>query len=129
MSLIPIPTIPAEVMHLVERCDSSVRFRHLIEIAIGQAVLADLWKAGFSVICDDGEERHALDPANVPQALDTIFAVDECRLHARHPDGTRGWVFLVMGNDGWDLVCDHTLNLDEALTSSSEYADKLSEWF
>lgn len=38
-----------------------------------------------------------------------------------------GWVYLVFGNDGWDLVSDYTTNMEEllkgALAVSEKYAD------
>ena len=34
-----------------------------------------------------------------------------------------GHVFLVYGNDGYDVIADYTLNLEEPLSAANEIAD------
>ena len=38
----------------------------------------------------------------------------------------RCWVWFVYGNDGWDVVCDYTINLESIIDPIIEYACNLS---
>lgn len=44
------------------------------------------------------------------KVMDALFAVDEAHLFVGDKDSGKhiGWVFLVFGNDGYDVICDHT---------------------
>lgn len=46
------------------------------------------------------------------------------------PDtGRKGFVMFVYGNDGYDVICDYTSNLEDILISVNQYADDLCEAF
>jgi hypothetical protein len=49
------------------------------------------------------------------EAIDAITAVDQAHLHVTLPNGARGWVFFVLGNDPEEVICDHTTNLSPVL--------------
>jgi len=38
-----------------------------------------------------------------------------------------GWVRLIYGNDGWDVVNDYTTNLETLMAGATALADKLEE--
>lgn len=38
-----------------------------------------------------------------------------------------GWVRMIYGNDGWDVMADYTTNLEDVLTDANKLADKLEE--
>lgn len=62
----------------------------------------------------DGEED--TDVTTVTQALDAIFAVDEAYLHVKNPATHEGgWVYFVLGNEPFEVACDYTVNLTEAI--------------
>jgi hypothetical protein len=69
----------------------------------------------------DGEEVY--NNLTAKQALDHAMGVDECWIYARKPseqtDGkfkTFATFYLVYGNDGFDVICDHSVN---------EYTDQI----
>ena len=65
------------------------------------------------------------EPSNKAKVvLDAMFAADEDYLLV-HKDGRQiGWVYFVYGNDGWDVVSDYTVNLEDLMKGANELADK-----
>ncbi len=68
--------------------------------------------------------------------VDEAMAGDEAHIFVQPADGALtengsvvsvGWVYVVLGNDGWDVVSDYTTNLEELLTGANELASKLEE--
>lgn len=100
---------------ILARCDEAVRGRAAIELAIVHELIKRLIAAGYSELSvDDGDgEEQTGDEQGLVSA---IFAVDEARLYAKPY-----WVFLVMGNDGTDIVCDYHTGLDAIM-------DPLHDW-
>lgn len=107
-------------MQVSERMD----MERQISIKAAECLLA----AGFSVAVFDGEEV-AQSPTRDMEAIKAaLFSTDEDHLFAHNPDGSRfGWVRLIYGNDGWDVIADNTANLEEHLAGATELADQLEE--
>lgn len=38
------------------------------------------------------------------------------------------WVKLVYGNDGWDVICDYTINLETIIDPINDYSMKKYGW-
>lgn len=115
---------------LIAECDPSVRLRRWMELAIAHRVIDALRRGGFDLHADNGEDR-TTTKATDDQLIECLFACDEARLYATR-DNERGlafsgWVFFVLGNDGFDVVSDYTANLEEWLAPVNEYADTLAE--
>lgn len=63
------------------------------------------------------------------------FAGDECHIFV-HRKGeaftdkgnvvSMGWVYLVLGNEGWDVISDYTVNLEGILTGALEISNQYS---
>lgn len=66
----------------------------------------------------DGEED--VPVSTTATALDILCNLDDAFLHVVRPDGIRGWIRFVMGNEPFEVVCDHTINL-------SEYIDPITD--
>lgn len=75
------------------------------------SVLAAGWGLLF---VHDGEEDVHVNTRD--EALEAIFAVDMAHLFAQHTgtDNT-GWIWFVLGNEPDEVVCDHTVNLSNAI--------------
>lgn len=112
----------------------SVRARILVERRIIRRLVNDLLVAGFQVEVWDGEET-ALQPSiDIDAIMGAIMTTDDDHLYVykTEADGTRpkahfGWIQLVYGNDGYDVVSDYTVNLEEVLKPSAELADAIAE--
>ena len=103
--------------------DARRRAEALAERAVVLKLVDTLLAAGFEFAVDDGEERHpwTTDRAAV---LDAILNTDEDVLHVRK-DGRNGWVLLVYGNSGWDVICDYSVWLEAALEPVTALAEAL----
>ncbi len=95
----------------------AVRARHNIEVRIVKSLVKELLADGFWLAVDDGGEELAQKPTdNKKKILDALINTDEDYLmvHEAGVKGERiGWVRLVYGNDGWDVICDYTCNLED----------------
>lgn len=60
----------------------------------------------------DGEEIE--NPKTIEEALDVVFSVDEATINFRKQLGQGSskthLAYIVLGNDGWDCICDHSLS-------------------
>jgi hypothetical protein len=118
----------------------AVKARQRVEQTIALTAAQVLLDAGFSLGVDDGEEitlTHSRDIEAVKRAL---FTTDEDYLYVyeagrnlnekdTRPDG---WVRLIYGNDGWDVISDYSSVdlLDKYLgdgTAVQKLIDKLAD--
>ena len=83
-----------------------------IEMAIVKHLLERAKEFGWvctKVDNGDGYVRVAEDD----EALGTAFAADSADLHFERKGFRQQWVYLVFGNDGYDVIADHTEPDDE----------------
>lgn len=74
--------------------------RHLI-----RSMKAAGWRA-FAV--DDGD---VVKVSTESETMDAVFAVDEARIAFKKESGVgtvHRTAYIVLGNDGWDCICDHS---------------------
>ncbi len=118
--------------------DESIRQRILIERAIVRRMVRDILQAGGGAYCVsiyDGEDY----PLKRSRDLDAIMAdigqCDEETIVVRHvtkpADGGEklGSIYLVYGNDGWDVIADHTAShsMDELLAGANQMSDAIGD--
>lgn len=105
---------------------NKIETRQRIERRIVTAAVEGLLAAGYqlAVIEDGRPAKHTSDKAEI---LAELFACDEETLFAQKDGKHAGFVSLVYGNDGWDVICDNTCSLERALTAATELAEKLEE--
>ena len=105
----------------------SVDERKAVEKRIASAVIRSGLDAGFAITVNDGEGFPVERSTDHDEILAAMFSVDEEHLEF-FKDGQRvGWVFFVYGNDGWDVICDHTLNLSDILEEANRIADEVAD--
>lgn len=77
-------------------------------------VIDGLLAAGVTLdfVYDQEEE---IPVATKEAALNAIFAVDAAHLNVRLADGSKGWLWFVLGNEPIEVVCDHTVNLSDMI--------------
>lgn len=87
---------------------ASINARMAIERAIIQKLIDVALATGWEIpYVWDGEERqHCIDGAAV---LDAVFSVDECAIHFRKLGVARTVVCIVLGNDGYDVIHDNSI--------------------
>jgi hypothetical protein len=90
-----------------------IKQRQTLERRIVRAVANDALKQGYAVTVDDGSgpDALALDKSTrLADIMAAIMSTDE-DLISFYKDGKReGAVYFVYGNDGYDVICDHTAN-------------------
>ena len=91
----------------------SIKERQTLERRIVRAVATDALKQGYNVTIYDGQgpDALALDKSTrLADIMAAIMSTDE-DLISFYKDGKRvGVVYFVYGNDGYDVICDHTAN-------------------
>lgn len=117
----------------LQDCSRETRERMLIERAIIRATVNDLIRAGYTVTVSYGEGDDPVEcSADVNAIMAAIGECDEEMLYlyrtptiADAESECAGWISLVYGNDGWDVVCDYTTNLEDDLKPSNELASSM----
>jgi hypothetical protein len=118
------------VGHGHEAFDRAVLRRCRVEERIARATVRALLAAGYELSVDNGEEetKPSRDFAKVAGAM---FETDEDYLCIQNAAGVEaggrklwaGWVRFVYGNDGLDVICDYTVNLEAVLAPVLEMAE------
>lgn len=105
---------------------TSTHERCRIEREIATKIVDDALAAGYSISVDNGGDEYEIKESTDKNAiLAVMFATDEERV-ILSKDGKHhsGWVYLVYGNDGWDVVCDYSTNIKDVLAGADVLADK-----
>lgn len=82
-----------------------------------KSLLKALTDAGFKLVSGDNGED-VFTPGNLAGFLDNLLACDEAHLFVESPEGKRRWLYLVLGNDPGELVCDYVC--DDGLDKVAE---------
>lgn len=99
--------------------------RQIVERAIARRFMTDAIKAGYRIAVSlergfDTEDM-LLGSTDIKKIMEEAFSGDECHLFVQPKDGpvlegpyvvSIGWVYLVFGNDGYDVVSDYTTSLE-----------------
>lgn len=102
------------------------------EAKIMRRVIKDALAAGYCLSVNDGEEftvRLSLSATEVFNALRTTDE-DHLYMYAVNLAGVtefKGRVYFVYGNDGYDVICDHSTSLTDLLKGASDYAESLAD--
>lgn len=99
-----------------------------IEQQIITLLITKLLEHGYYVAVDDGGDELAQEPTRTAsQVLRALFATgqdtlyvypDACQEHGVYVPGTSeivGFVELVYGNDGWDVISDYSVSLQDVM--------------
>jgi len=106
--------------------DPSVTRRQKIENRIASRAVSALLAAGYWLAVCQGDEDEQPATTLKREIMRDLGECDEDRLIVYNADLTRiGWVHLVYGNAGWDVISDYTTNLEPQLIPASEYAENL----
>lgn len=108
---------------IIDKYDRNVRGRAIIEMAIGNALIKSAGEFGYRLEVE-GED----DDVSTPDALKLLlFNLDVATVLVFNGHGRKaiGWIQLVFGNGGYDLVSDYTTNLEAMLAPVNAVAE---EW-
>ena len=107
------------------------------ETAIIRTLVEDALDRGYVVRHNDGEDwtalasltEHTTKEKETKAIMDEIRATDEESLHFWGPNGKIGSVLLVYGNDGYDVIADHTATdeMDELVSGATELSEHFQD--
>jgi hypothetical protein len=99
-----------------------------MEREICKVAIESLLEANACISVFDGEAYPLKYSQDAQQILDNLFAVDEEVLRVYTEDRKYcGSVWLIHGNDGYDVIVDNTEELDRLLLKAGKLADKFEE--
>lgn len=101
------------------------RRRH-IERRIVNRLLTDAIGAGYAVSVNDGQEVVVRESVQVKVIMAAMFSVDDEYLLFRKDGKLVGWARLIYGNSGWDVIADHSTDLEPVMRGANILADRLS---
>jgi hypothetical protein len=105
---------------------ANIKLRQELERRIARRIVKDAIAAGYTVGVNDSEETTLERCGDVRTVMSKLCTTDEDWLLI-YKDGKQiGWVRLIYGNDGWDVVNDYTVNLDPIMEGANKIADKYS---
>jgi len=103
-----------------------------MERQIIKALVNEAFKQGFTKIIIDngGDDDEHITCTNVEEVMASIRQTDEEHLLFVHPDDPKMFdgfylsvVFLVYGNDGYDVIADHSSSLNELVDTIQPLID------
>jgi DsbC/DsbD-like thiol-disulfide interchange protein len=83
--------------------------------------------AGFTVSVHDGEEMVVRKSTSLDEIMQALFATDEDYMIAHDAETGKavGKVYLVYGNDGYDVINDYSTTIENLMRPVNDYADSL----
>lgn len=87
--------------------------------------------AGYTISVNDGEDTILKRSSSLHDIMCNLRSTedgDTFIIHAgdRQTDKPLGWVQLIYGNDGHDVISDYTTNLETLLEGVNRYADNIA---
>lgn len=122
-TLLQAPDLAIDATMLAMNPRYALCARQRTERALVWNLLAHLDAAGFKLYSlSDGEERTKL--TDHKEAMELVFNLDECWLHVRKMDSRKAHtIYIVLGNDGWDAIADHSCCAEDGFDAAMESFD------
>lgn len=116
-------------MYMSDNVTPAIRARIAIERRIVKLTVKTLIEAGYALSVFDGEEQTAYTTTDFKMLHDALMETDEDYLYAKKADADgkmkKSFVYFVYGNDGWDVISDHSVSLEDVLKPVFELAERL----
>lgn len=107
-------------MTMIRKVETEIVGRFIDDALAAGYRLAVSLERGYDVA--DMEERGMLGCTDRDKIMAEAFAGDDCHIFVQSADGptvendgilSEGWVRLVLGNDGWDVISDYSTGLED----------------
>ena len=99
--------------------------RQEVERQIATRVIADALTAGYSIDVFDSDEFTLENSTDADAIINAMFTTDEDHLYLRKNGERVGWIYFIYGENGWDVINNYTVNLEELLKGTFELCDEL----
>ena len=115
-------TLNTTDLEIIKKHDPGVRGRALMELIIVHTLINVATRAGYRFeIADDPEEK----TETADEFKLAVFNRDDVVVDIYQKSVYKGWIHLVFGNDGCDLISDYTTNLESFLEPVNKVAELL----
>ena len=118
---------------------ATIAYRQRVERRIISQFVSDALAAGYrlAVSLERGydTEDMLMGSRDKKKIVTEAMAGDEAHIFVQPAEGelvvdgkvvSEGWVYVVLGNDGWDVISDYTVNIEEEMGLMAG-ADKLAQ--
>jgi hypothetical protein len=111
----------------VRRVSRAVANRMKLERHVISAFVRSALAGGYLITINNGEDCPVKRSTSYRAIMRNIMQTDEEHLIVRNAAGERvGWVFLVYGNDGWDVISDYSTALEPLMAPVHVVTDQLA---
>lgn len=103
-----------------------------MERQVIKALVTEAFKRGFTkvIIDNGGDDDDRITCTNLEEVMSSIQQTDEEHMFFAHPDVAKmPCVYLVYGNDGYDVIADHSSSLNEMIDTIQPLIDTLEAQF
>jgi hypothetical protein len=89
-----------------------------IERLIVSQVVKDALTQGYRISVDDGGDEYAVNSStNYNEVMEALMNTGNDKIYLYTKDSVEfGWIDFVYGNAGWDVISDHTTNIEHKTT-------------
>lgn len=98
-----------------------------VEQKIAKSAIHELVSQGFAISIFDGETTSIMESKNEKEIFNNMFTTDQDTLEVYRDGKYYGSVFFVYGNDGYDVISDYTVNLEDSLTETNALAESYAD--
>lgn len=107
---------------------SNVKARQFIERTIITKIITDVLALGCSISVNDGEEWVLKKSNSKKLILAALFSTDEDIMAIYDAEGVKlGTIWLVYGNDGYDVISDYSVSLEDILKNATMLAESFDD--
>lgn len=105
----------------------NIEKRQSIERTIVRKVIELALSRGYTISVYDGESYPVWRSDDFSEIFGAMFLTDEETIRIYDDNHRLGSIFFVYGNDGYDVIADHSCSLESFLAPITEYTDKLMD--
>lgn len=116
-----ISTLKLTDEQIIKKHDPSCRGRAYIELCIVNEIIKQAGELGLELEIDDLTEEEMRAYGN--DFKTAVFDLDSATIWVNTESSSPGWMKLVFGNHGYDLVSDYCMTLEEFLKPVNKLAD------
>ena len=97
-----------------------------MEKRIARSLIVELLEQGCSLSVYDGGETTLKDSVNRMDILYSLATTDEDYLFVKDSSGKKlGWYKFMYGETGYDVICDHSMTLENMYPKTADLIRKL----
>jgi hypothetical protein len=106
---------------------TTIARRQQVERSIVRATIKAAIAKGFELVAvSNGEDF--VETTSVRRAMVVAFECDEAHVYFRKPGSEyshwSSWFFVVLGNEGWTVISDYTVDLEVAVRDTEPLVEK-----